>query len=103
METADIENVKVLRETIHLRLGLELMCWDSNPAKTRVGTLTDNILMRTTHLVSGLTEAQVFEFWLSHHRKNSVRDKVIAEKWIYLERNTFHRQECGPSQKEEAA
>ena len=48
-----------LCETIHLRLGLELMRWDSNPAKTLLGTLTHNILMRTTYLVSGLTEAQV--------------------------------------------
>ena len=27
-------------------------------------------------------------FLMSHHRKNSVRDKVIGKKWIYLERNT---------------
>ena len=58
-------------------------------------------------------------FLMSHHRKNSVRDKVIGKKWIYLERdlhfidrmqsiskgkndlgrNTLHRQEYGPSQK----
>ena len=25
---------------------------------------------------------------MSHQRKNSVRDKVIGKKWIYLERNT---------------
>ena len=31
-------------------------------------------------------------FLMSHRRKNSVRDKVIGKKWIYLERNTFHRQ-----------
>ena len=30
-------------------------------------------------------------FLMSHHRKNSVRDKVIGKKWIYLERNTLHR------------
>ena len=30
-------------------------------------------------------------FLMSHHRKNSVRDKVIDNKWIYLERNTLHR------------
>ena len=67
-------------ETINLRLGLELMCWDSNPAKTWLGTLTHNVLTRTTHLISGLTEAQILEFWLSHHRKNSAGDKMIAEK-----------------------
>ena len=53
---------------------------------------------------------------MSHGRKNSMRDKVIGKKWIYLERYVFHRQnevwgarglgekdipqtECGPSQK----
>ena len=30
-------------------------------------------------------------FVMSHHRKNSVRDKVIGKKWIYLERDTLHR------------
>ena len=29
---------------------------------------------------------------MSNHRKNSVRDKVIGEKWIYLERYIFHTQ-----------
>ena len=28
---------------------------------------------------------------MSHRRKNSVRDKVIGKKWIYLERNTLYR------------
>ena len=41
-------------------------------------------------------------FLMSHCRKNSVRDKVIGKKWIYLERNTLHRQ-CGPSQKARVA
>ena len=31
-------------------------------------------------------------FFMSRHRKNSVRDKVVGKKWIYLERYTFHRQ-----------
>ena len=34
-------------------------------------------------------------FLMSHQRKNSVRDKVIGKKWIYLERNTLHRQSVG--------
>ena len=38
-------------------------------------------------------------FLMSHCRKNSERDKVfllwVGEKWIYLERNTFHRQTVG--------
>ena len=32
---------------------------------------------------------------MSHRRKNSVRNKVIGKKWIYLERNTLHRQNVG--------
>ena len=62
---------------------------DSNPAKTH-GLSTE-----ITHLVSGLNEAR---FLKSHHRKNSMRDKMIGKIWIYLEKNTLHRQ-CWPSQK----
>ena len=35
---------------------------------------------------------------MSHCRKNSVRDKVIGKKWIYLQRDT-PQTEYGPSQK----
>ena len=44
-------------------------------------------------------------FLMSHHRKNSVRDKVIGEKWFYsdAERSTLYRQECGASQRANAA
>ena len=36
-------------------------------------------------------------FLMSHHRKNSVRDKVIGKKFNYsdLERSTLHRQSVG--------
>ena len=34
-------------------------------------------------------------FLMSHHRMESVRDKVIGRKWIYLERNTLYRQTVG--------
>ena len=36
-------------------------------------------------------------FLISHHRKDSVRDKVIGKKWIYpdSERSTLHRQSVG--------
>ena len=37
-------------------------------------------------------------FLMSHHRKNSVRDKVIGKQWIYSE-----RQSVGPSQRVRAA
>ena len=46
--------------------------WDSNRAKTH-GTWFKNLMK--------------LKFLMSHHRKNSVRDKVIGEKWVYLERN----------------
>ena len=29
-------------------------------------------------------------------RKNSVRDKLIDKRWIYLERNILHRKSVGP-------
>ena len=45
-------------ETIDLRLGLNAYDWDSNPAKTQFGTLTQNLLIRAIHPVSGLTKVQ---------------------------------------------
>ena len=33
--------------------------------------------------------------FIFHGRKNSVRDKVMGKKWIYLERNTLPRQSVG--------
>ena len=83
--------------------------WDSNPAKTQIGTWT--------HLASTWTWPQptVFKlrshtwfqdlmklrFLLSHRRKNSVRGKMIGKKWIYLERNTLHRQSVGHLRRQE--
>ena len=40
---------------------------------------------------------------MSPCRKYLVRDKMIGKKWIYLERNTLHRQECRLSQRVTAA
>jgi len=56
--------------------------WDSNPAKTH-GTWFQDLMK--------------FRFLMSHHRKNSVRDKVVGKKWIYSdsERSTLHRQSVG--------
>ena len=39
---------------------------------------------------------------MSHRKKNSVRDKVIGEKWNYLERNALHRQSIGHLRRQEA-
>ena len=60
--------------------------WDLNPAKTHS------------------TWFQELRFLMSHHRKNSVTDKVIGKKWIYsdTERSTLQT-ECGPSQRVNAA
>ena len=69
-------------ETIYHRLGLEHMCWDSNPAKTHSAWFQDLMELR---------------FLMSCCRKNLVRDKVIGKKWIYsdTERSAFHRQNVG--------
>ena len=60
--------------------------WDLNPAKTHS------------------TWFQELRFLMSHHRKNSVTDKVIGKKCIYsdTERSTLQT-ECGPSQRANAA
>ena len=46
------------------------------------------LLIKITHLASGLKS----RCFVTQHRKNSVKDKVIGTKWIYLERYRFHRQ-----------
>ena len=38
-----------------------------------------------------------------HPRKNTVRDKVIGKKWIYLKRSTLHRGFPGGSEGKECA
>ena len=97
-------------ETIHLRLGVEPMCWDSNLAKTQFGTLTymtrtrtqpkPNVFqLRPDTLFQDLMKLRLLK---SHCRKNSVRDKVIGKKWIYLQRDT-PQTECGPSQRARVA
>ena len=37
-------------------------------------------------------------FLMSHHRQNSVRDKVIVKKWLYSESNILYRQSVGALQ-----
>ena len=66
--------------------------WYSNPAKTHSTWFQDLMKLRFFFFFLKL------RFLMSHVRKNSVRDKVIGKKWIYLERNTLHRK-CGPSQR----
>ena len=66
-------------ETVHLRLGLE-------PGQNPVFQLRSHTWLQVL---------MKLRFLMSHCRKNSVRDKVIGKKWIYLERNTLHRQSMG--------
>ena len=56
--------------------------WDLNPAKTHSTWFQDLMKLR---------------FLMSHHRKNSVREKVIGKKWIHSdsEGSTLHRQSVG--------
>ena len=58
--------------------------WDLNPCSRTHPAKTHSLPTEVTYLVSGLNEAQVLDVSL----QNSVRDKVIGNKWIYLERNT---------------
>ena len=75
-------------KTVYLRLGFEPMWLGLKPSQN------------PRYLVSGPNEARVLNVSL---QKNSVRDKVIGKKWIYLdtERSTVHRvwamaeDECG--------
>ena len=53
------------------------MCQDLNSAKIQMGTQTHGLLTEITHLILGRHEAQAFK---SHHRNDSVRDKVKAKK-----------------------
>ena len=71
-----------------------------NPNKTQCGTLTHMIKTQTLPkpMVFQLRPHTWFQdlmklrFLMSHHWKNSVKNKMIGKKWINLERNTLHRQ-----------
>ena len=58
------------------------MGWHSNPAKTQGTWFQDLMKLR---------------FLTSHHRKNSVRDKVIGKERIYQIQTEARSTECGPS------
>ena len=62
------------------------MCWNSNPAKTHG---------LPTEITTWFQDLMKLRSSMSHHGKNSVRHKVTGKKWIYLERNTLHRQSVG--------
>ena len=74
--------------------GLNPWGWDWNTAKTQSSTWDHSTLFQ---------DLIKLRFLMSHRRKNSLRDKMIGKKWIYLERNTFHRQACRLSQRQSVA
>ena len=43
------------------------------------------------------------KFLMPYHRENSLRDKVIGRMWIYLEKNTLHRESVWAISKGERA
>ena len=70
------------------------MCQDLNLAKTQLGTnpcgqaKTYGVQLRS-HI--WFLDLMKLRFSMSHHGKNSVRDKVIGNKWIYLETHSVFR------------
>ena len=80
------------------QMGLEPVAGDLNPARIPTVTWTHGPLIEIAQLVSGLNEPQ---FFMSHHKKKSVRDKVIGKKQTYLERNILHRQTVGHLRRQE--
>ena len=72
--------------------------WDSKQPKPKLG-LKPTFFSSKSHTWS--QDLMKLRFFTSQHRKNSVRDKVIGEKWIYLERDTFHRQDVVHLKKQE--
>ena len=63
-------------------LGFEPTRLGLNPAKTHSTWFQDLVKLR---------------FLMSHHRENTLKEKVIGKKWIYSdsERSTLHRQSAG--------
>ena len=63
--------------------------WDLKPrARTRTRPKPTVFQLRSHTWSQDLMKLR---FLMSHCGKNSVRDKAIGKKWIYLERNTLHR------------
>ena len=69
-------------ETAQFRLELELV---QNQDWTGTHYLS-------TRVHSGLRTLLKLRFFVSQSKRNSARDQVIGNKWIYLQRNTLHIQ-----------
>ena len=62
---------------------------DLNPAKTQIG-IESSVLSYTCS-----QDLLKFRFFMSWYRKNSVRDKGIGKKGMYLERHPLHMLSVG--------
>ena len=104
---------QVLTETIYLRLGLHPMCQYLNPAKTQSNARTEEartqiqpkhrlglapVIFSLVSLAWCLDLLRL-RFFVSHCRKNSVRDKVIGKKWILFREKHYLQTVCEPSQR----
>ena len=61
---------------------------------------SQRLLISWLQSLSGVTQMKL-RFLIFHHRKNSMSDKVISKRRIYLERNTLHRQSVGHLRRQE--
>ena len=73
--------------------------WDSNPWPELKHSQIHDLPLGS---LTWLQHSMELRFLMTHHSKNSVRNKVVGKKWIYLERNT-PQTECGPFQKKREA
>ena len=76
---------------------VQLGC-DSNP-KPRLGLGPTVFSLKAHTLFQNLMKLR---FLMSHPRRNSVGDRVIIKKWIYLESNTLQRKSVGHLRRQEA-
>lgn len=65
---------------------------DLNPAKTQIGIESSVLSLRSYTCSQDLLK---FRFFMSWYRKNSVRDKGIGKKGMYLERHPLHMLSVG--------
>ena len=65
---------------------------DLNPAETQIGIESSVLSLRSYTCSQDLLK---FRFFMSWYRKNSVRDKGIGNKGMYLERHPLHMLSVG--------
>lgn len=65
---------------------------DLNPAETQIGIESSVLSLRSYTCSQDLLK---FRFFMSWYRKNSVRDKGIGKKGMYLERHPLHMLSVG--------